>query len=67
MSKSSEKPRLKQIPSEDMDSEEAGPTPGDVHQGRVRAESLREAEPVSTGDGQGEQRNLQQALIHNQV
>ncbi|XP_061113856.1 histone deacetylase 7 isoform X2 [Conger conger] len=66
MSKSSEKPRLKQIPSEDMDSEEAGPAPGDVHQGRPRAESLREAEPVSPGDGQGEQINLQQTLIHNQ-
>ncbi|XP_064155144.1 histone deacetylase 7-like isoform X2 [Anguilla rostrata] len=72
MSKSSEKPRLKQIPSEDMDSEEAGPAPGDVHHGRARAESLREAEllqeaePGSAGDGPGEQINLQQALIHNQ-
>ncbi|KAJ8409206.1 hypothetical protein AAFF_G00242270 [Aldrovandia affinis] len=66
MSKSSEKPRLKQIPSEDMDSEEAGPLPGDIHQGRVRAESLREAEPGSAGEGQGEQMNLQQTLILNQ-
>ncbi|KAJ8370094.1 hypothetical protein SKAU_G00101220 [Synaphobranchus kaupii] len=72
MSKSSEKPRLKQIPSEDMDSEEAGPVPADVHQVRARAESLREAEllrevePGSTEEGQGEQINLQQALILNQ-
>ncbi|XP_066529014.1 histone deacetylase 7 [Hoplias malabaricus] len=57
MSKSSEKPRLRQIPSEDMDSEEVGPSSGDTHK---RAESLREAE------NQEEQLNLQQTLILNQ-
>ncbi|KAG9331650.1 hypothetical protein JZ751_018607, partial [Albula glossodonta] len=72
MSKPSEKPRLKQIPSEDMDSEEAGPSPSDAHQGRARVESLREAEslpeaePGSVGEGPGEQMNLQQTLILNQ-
>ncbi|KAI4890132.1 hypothetical protein NFI96_021219 [Prochilodus magdalenae] len=57
MSKSSEKPRLRQIPSEDMDSEEVGPSASDAHQ---RVESLREAE------SQEEQLNLQQTLILNQ-
>uniref|UniRef100_A0A674ELZ6 Histone deacetylase n=1 Tax=Salmo trutta TaxID=8032 RepID=A0A674ELZ6_SALTR len=66
MSKSSEKPRLRQIPSEDMDSEEVGPTPSDTYHGRVRVESLREAEPVSDLDSQGEQINLQHTLILNQ-
>ncbi|KAJ8258188.1 hypothetical protein GJAV_G00194170 [Gymnothorax javanicus] len=72
MSKSSEKPRLKQIPSEDMDSEEAGLAPGDTHRGRARAESRREAdlpreaEPGSPSDAQGDQMHLQQALILNQ-
>uniref|UniRef100_A0A9J7ZBQ3 Histone deacetylase n=1 Tax=Cyprinus carpio carpio TaxID=630221 RepID=A0A9J7ZBQ3_CYPCA len=61
MSKSSEKPRLRQIPSEDMDSEEVGPSAGDAHQGRVRAESQRELE------SQEEQLNLQHTLILNQV
>lgn len=60
MQKSSEKPRLRQIPSEDMDSEEAGPMVGDVHQGRGRAESQRELE------NQEEQMNLQHTLILNQ-
>uniref|UniRef100_A0A8C2DM95 histone deacetylase n=1 Tax=Cyprinus carpio TaxID=7962 RepID=A0A8C2DM95_CYPCA len=60
MSKSSEKPRLRQIPSEDMDSEEVGPSAGDAHQGRVRAESQRELE------SQEEQLNLQHTLILNQ-
>uniref|UniRef100_A0AAZ3NPA4 Histone deacetylase n=1 Tax=Oncorhynchus tshawytscha TaxID=74940 RepID=A0AAZ3NPA4_ONCTS len=66
MSKSSEKPRLRQIPSEDMDSEEVGPTPSDTYHGRARVESLREAEPVSDLDSQGEQINLQHTLILNQ-
>lgn len=61
MSKSSEKPRLRQIPSEDMDSEEVGPSAGDAHQGRGRAESQRELE------SQEEQINLQHTLILNQV
>uniref|UniRef100_A0A3Q3LNI5 histone deacetylase n=1 Tax=Mastacembelus armatus TaxID=205130 RepID=A0A3Q3LNI5_9TELE len=45
MSKSSEKPRLHQIPSEDMDSEDGGGTsPTEpTYQSRVRAESLRES------------------------
>ncbi|XP_069038801.1 histone deacetylase 7 isoform X3 [Lepisosteus oculatus] len=68
MSKPSEKPRLRQIPSEDMDSEEAGLT--DTHQRRPRAESLREAES-SGAEGAGEQEqhqqiNIQHALILNQ-
>uniref|UniRef100_A0A3P8YPG2 Histone deacetylase 7 n=1 Tax=Esox lucius TaxID=8010 RepID=A0A3P8YPG2_ESOLU len=67
MSKSSEKPRLRQIPSEDMDSEEAAPTHSDTYQGRARAESLREAESVSVVDSQGEQVNLQHTLILNQT
>ena len=67
MSKSSEKPRLRQIPSEDMDSEEVGPTPSDTYHGRARVESLREAESVSDLDSQGEQINLQHTLILNQV
>lgn len=67
MSKTSEKPRLKQIPSEDMDSEEVGPAPSDIYQGRARAESLREAELVSAADSQGGQINLQHTLILNQV
>ncbi|XP_029575119.1 histone deacetylase 7 isoform X3 [Salmo trutta] len=66
MSKTSEKPRLKQIPSEDMDSEEVGPAPSDIYQGRARAESLREAELVSAADSQGGQINLQHTLILNQ-
>lgn len=67
MSKSSEKPRLHQIPSEDMDSEDGGCTsPTELtYQGRVRAESLREAEPTAT-KSQEEQLNLQHALILNQ-
>ncbi|XP_059189763.1 histone deacetylase 7 isoform X2 [Centropristis striata] len=67
MSKSSEKPRLHQIPSEDMDSEDGGGTsPTEpTYQSRVRAESLREAEP-SASKSQEEQLNLQHALILNQ-
>lgn len=68
MSKSSEKPRLHQIPSEDMDSEDGGgmsPTEP-TYQSRVRAESLREAEP-SASKSHEEQINLQHALILNQV
>lgn len=68
MSKSSEKPRLHQIPSEDMDSEDGGGTsPTEpTYQSRVRAESLREAEPTAS-KGHEEQINLQHALILNQV
>lgn len=68
MSKSSEKPRLHQIPSEEMDSEDGGarsPTEP-TYLSRVRAESLREAESV-TSKGQEDQINLQHALILNQV
>ncbi|XP_033825056.1 histone deacetylase 7 isoform X1 [Periophthalmus magnuspinnatus] len=66
MSKSSEKPRLHQIPSEEMDSEDGGgssPTES-TYQSRGRAESLRETEPVSKNHE--EQINLQHALILNQ-
>lgn len=68
MAKSSEKPRLHQIPSEDMDSEDGGGTsPTEpAYQSRARAESLREAEPV-TSKSREEQMNLQHALILNQV
>ena len=68
MSKSSEKPRLHQIPSEDMDSEDGGgvsPTESTYHS-RMRAESLREAEPTASKTHE-EQINLQHALILNQV
>ncbi|XP_010777330.1 histone deacetylase 7-like [Notothenia coriiceps] len=67
MSKSSEKPRLHQIPSEDMDSEDGGETPPTEpnYQSRVRAESLREAESTAS-KSQEEQLNLQHALILNQ-
>ncbi|XP_019128104.2 histone deacetylase 7 isoform X2 [Larimichthys crocea] len=67
MSKPSEKPRLHQIPSEDMDSEDGGGTsPTEpTYQSRVRAESLREAEPTAS-KSQEEQINLQHALILNQ-
>lgn len=68
MTKSSEKPRLHQIPSEDMDSEDGGgssPTEP-TYQSRARAESLREAEPAAS-KSQEEQMNLQHALILNQV
>ncbi|KAL6120049.1 hdac7 [Pungitius sinensis] len=66
MSKSSEKPRLHQIPSEDMDSEDGGGTsPTEpTYQSRV-AESLSEAEPAASKN-QEEQLNLQHALILNQ-
>uniref|UniRef100_A0A3P8PUD4 Histone deacetylase n=1 Tax=Astatotilapia calliptera TaxID=8154 RepID=A0A3P8PUD4_ASTCA len=67
MSKSSEKPRLHQIPSEDMDSEDGGgtsPTEPAYHS-RGRSESLREVEP-SASKTQEEQMNLQHALILNQ-
>uniref|UniRef100_A0A3B4Y7V2 Histone deacetylase n=1 Tax=Seriola lalandi dorsalis TaxID=1841481 RepID=A0A3B4Y7V2_SERLL len=67
MSKSSEKPRLHQIPSEDMDSEDGGgmsPTEP-TYQSRVRSESLREAEPTASKSHE-EQINLQHALILNQ-
>lgn len=68
MSKSSEKPRLHQIPSEDMDSEDGdGTSPTELtYQSRVRAESLREAEPTAS-KSQEDQMNLQHALILNQV
>ncbi|KAK2897961.1 histone deacetylase 7 isoform X1 [Channa argus] len=66
MSKSSEKPRLHQIPSEDMDSEDGGASPTEpTYQSRVRADSLREAEPAAP-KSQEEQINLQHALILNQ-
>uniref|UniRef100_A0A8C9WQP1 Histone deacetylase n=1 Tax=Scleropages formosus TaxID=113540 RepID=A0A8C9WQP1_SCLFO len=58
MTKSSEKPRLRQIPSEDMDSEDAGPAPADAHQTRLRAEPLREAE--SLRETPSKQKQLQQ-------
>ncbi|XP_061657314.1 histone deacetylase 7 isoform X2 [Syngnathoides biaculeatus] len=66
MSKSSEKPRLLQIPSEDMDSEDGGVTsPSEkTFQSRVRGDSLREVDP-NTSSSQ-EQINLQHALILNQ-
>uniref|UniRef100_A0A3Q1GDT8 Histone deacetylase n=1 Tax=Acanthochromis polyacanthus TaxID=80966 RepID=A0A3Q1GDT8_9TELE len=67
MTKSSEKPRLHQIPSEDMDSEDGGRTsPTEpTYPSRVRAESLREAEPAASKNHE-EQMNLQHALILNQ-
>ncbi|KAM6982990.1 histone deacetylase 7 [Tautogolabrus adspersus] len=66
MSKSSEKPRLHQIPSEDMDSEDGGTSPTEpTYQSRVRAESLREAGPTASKSHE-EQMNLQHALILNQ-
>ncbi|XP_041801314.1 histone deacetylase 7 isoform X1 [Chelmon rostratus] len=67
MSKSSEKPRLHQIPSEDMDSEDGGGTsPTEpTYQSRGRAESLRETEPTAS-KSQEDQMNLQHALILNQ-
>nr|XP_020468260.1 histone deacetylase 7-like isoform X2 [Monopterus albus] len=67
MSKSSEKPRLHQIPSEDMDSEDGGGTspPEPTYQSRVRAESLREVDPI-VSKSHKEQMNLQHALILNQ-
>uniref|UniRef100_UPI0037E71410 histone deacetylase 7 isoform X1 n=2 Tax=Semicossyphus pulcher TaxID=241346 RepID=UPI0037E71410 len=67
MSKSSEKPRLHQIPSEDMDSEDGGGTsPTEpTYQSRARAESLREAGPTSSKSHE-EQMNLEHALILNQ-
>ncbi|KAF4077826.1 hypothetical protein AMELA_G00192550 [Ameiurus melas] len=58
MSKSSEKPRLCQIPSEDMDSEDVGTSSSNAS--KSRAESQREAET------QDEQLSLQQTLILNQ-
>ncbi|XP_072305645.1 histone deacetylase 7 [Eucyclogobius newberryi] len=67
MSKSSEKPRLHQIPSEEMDSEDGGgssPTES-TYQSRARAESLREMEPVSK-NCEEQNLNLQHALILNQ-
>ncbi|XP_037128376.1 histone deacetylase 7 isoform X1 [Syngnathus acus] len=66
MSKSSEKPRLHQIPSEDMDSEDGGATsPSEpAYQSRLRPDSLREAD-LATSNSQ-EQINLQHALILNQ-
>ncbi|KAM6924929.1 histone deacetylase 7 [Xenentodon cancila] len=67
MSKSSEKPRLHQIPSEDMDSEDGGATsPTELtYHSRARAESLREVEPTASKTHE-EQMNLQHALILNQ-
>ncbi|XP_028265528.1 histone deacetylase 7 isoform X2 [Parambassis ranga] len=67
MSKSSEKPRLHQIPSEDMDSEDGGATsPTELtYHSRVRAESLREAEPTASKTHE-DHINLQHALILNQ-
>ncbi|XP_029995632.1 histone deacetylase 7 isoform X2 [Sphaeramia orbicularis] len=67
MSKSSEKPRLHQIPSEEMDSEDGGgssPTEP-TYPSRVRAESLREAEQTASKSHE-EQINLQHTLILNQ-
>ncbi|XP_077371116.1 histone deacetylase 7 isoform X2 [Festucalex cinctus] len=66
MSKSSEKPRLHQIPSEDMDSEDGGGTsPSEpAYQSRLRPDSLREVEPATSSSQ--EQINLQHALILNQ-
>ncbi|XP_053498522.1 histone deacetylase 7 [Ictalurus furcatus] len=58
MSKSSEKPRLCQIPSEDMDSEDVGTSSSNAS--KSRAESQREAET------QDEHLSLQQTLILNQ-
>lgn len=58
MSKSSEKPRLCQIPSEDMESEEVGTSSATAN--KSRAESRKEAET------QEEQLSLQQTLILNQ-
>uniref|UniRef100_A0A3P9LQU9 Histone deacetylase n=1 Tax=Oryzias latipes TaxID=8090 RepID=A0A3P9LQU9_ORYLA len=65
MSKSSEKPRLHQIPSEDMDSEDGGGTsPSEpAYHNRVRAGSLREAETTSP---KSHEEQLQHALILNQ-
>ncbi|XP_034028100.1 histone deacetylase 7 isoform X2 [Thalassophryne amazonica] len=67
MSKSSEKPRLHQIPSEDMDSEDGGRTsPTEPsYQSRMRVESLRGVEPT-VANCHEDQINLQHALILNQ-
>lgn len=67
MSKSSEKPRLHQIPSEDMDSEDGGTSPPEpADPSRARADSAREVEPTASKSHE-EQINLQHALILNQV
>ncbi|XP_048858425.1 histone deacetylase 7-like isoform X2 [Brienomyrus brachyistius] len=63
MWKSSEKPRLGQIPSEEMDSEEAGQERGDASQGRPRMDLLREAELASGGERRS---NLQQKPLLSQ-
>ncbi|XP_053705086.1 histone deacetylase 7 isoform X2 [Synchiropus splendidus] len=67
MSKSSEKPRLQQIPSEDMYPEDGGgSSPTELaYQSRGRADSLREAEPAASKSHE-EQLHLQHALILNQ-
>ncbi|XP_077580078.1 histone deacetylase 7 [Stigmatopora nigra] len=62
MAKSSEKPRLHQIPSEDMDSEDGGSSPSESAYQSVRLRE--EAEPVTSSSQ--EQMNLQHALILNQ-
>uniref|UniRef100_A0A3B3Q227 Histone deacetylase n=1 Tax=Paramormyrops kingsleyae TaxID=1676925 RepID=A0A3B3Q227_9TELE len=63
MWKSSETPRLGQIPSEDMDSEEVGQELGDVSPGRPRMELLREAKLPSGGERRS---NLQQNPLLSQ-
>ncbi|KAM9786048.1 histone deacetylase 7-like [Neosynchiropus ocellatus] len=67
MSKSSEKPRLQQIPSEDMYPEDSGGgSPTELaYQSRGRSDSLREAQPTSSKSHE-DQLNLQHALILNQ-
>ncbi|XP_061076978.1 histone deacetylase 7-like isoform X2 [Conger conger] len=63
MSKSSEKPRLRQIPSEDMDSEEVGPGLSHTNHSRV-AEPLHEVECVPANeDHVNMQHTLHQPLL----
>ncbi|XP_035244301.1 histone deacetylase 7-like isoform X1 [Anguilla anguilla] len=66
MSKSSEKPRLRQIPSEDMDSEEAGPVLGLTNQSRSVAEPLHEVECVPAMERQADHVHMQRTLTLNQ-
>ncbi|KAL4655619.1 histone deacetylase 7-like isoform X1 [Arapaima gigas] len=66
MPKSMEKSCLRQIPMEDMDSEEVGPIQGDAHQGGMRTDLLHEAESASESEIHGENINLHHTLLLNQ-
>ncbi|XP_018581263.1 histone deacetylase 7-like isoform X1 [Scleropages formosus] len=66
MSKNTEKHCFRQIPVEDMDSEEVEQLQSDTHQSRMRTDLLHKVESVSTSEIHEENNSLQHRLLLSQ-